>query len=72
MPKSLHIKTMESIISLLVSKDRTQSADEMAAEMGISRVTVRRYLEYLVAENKLEMVLEYLPVGRPIHRFRMR
>jgi len=40
--------------------------------MGISRVTARRYLEYLVNEGTLEMILEYLPVGRPVHRFRMK
>lgn len=72
LPKSLHAQTLDSIIVLLTSKDTALSADEVAEEMGISRVTVRRYLEYLVGEGKMEMLLEYLPVGRPIHRFKMK
>ncbi|WP_378954026.1 response regulator [Pelosinus sp. sgz500959] len=71
-PKNLHIQTLNSIMDLLRSTDTSQSADDIAVEMGISRVTVRRYLEYLVAEDKLEMVLEYLPVGRPTHRFKLK
>lgn len=72
MPKNLHIQTLNSIIDLLKSTDASPSADDIASEMGISRVTVRRYLEYLVAENKVDMLLEYLPVGRPTHRFKLR
>lgn len=72
MPKNLHVQTLNSIMDLLKSKEVGQSADDIAAEMGISRVTVRRYLEYLVAEDKLEMLLEYLPVGRPTHRFKLK
>jgi two-component system response regulator DctR len=29
-------------------------------------------LDYLVMEGKLQMLLEYMPVGRPIHRFKMK
>lgn len=72
LPKSLHVQTLNAVINLLTSKETAQSADEVAADMGISRVTVRRYLEYLVAESKIEMILEYLPVGRPMHRFKMK
>lgn len=72
MPKNLHVQTLNSIMDLLRSKEAGQSADDIAAEMGISRVTVRRYLEYLVAEDQLEMLLEYLPVGRPTHRFKLK
>lgn len=72
MPKNLHVQTLNSIMDLLKNKEVGQSADDIAAEMGISRVTVRRYLEYLVAEDKLEMLLEYLPVGRPTHRFKLK
>lgn len=72
LPKSLHIQTLDSIVLLLKNNDMVQSADEVAEQIGISRVTARRYLEYLVGEGKVEMVLEYLPVGRPIHRFKFK
>jgi two-component system response regulator DctR len=72
LPKNMHGLTLDSIINLLSSKTEALSADEVAGEVGISRVTARRYLDYLVMEGKLQMLLEYMPVGRPIHRFRMK
>lgn len=72
LPKNMHGQTLDSIIDLLSSKVETLSADEVAGEVGISRVTARRYLDYLVVEGKLQMILEYMPIGRPIHRFKMK
>lgn len=46
------------------------SADQVAEEVGLARVTVRRYLEYMLKEDKLEIELEYGKVGRPCHMYR--
>ena len=72
LPKNMHGLTLDSIINFLSAKTEALSADEVAGEVGISRVTARRYLDYLVMEGKLQMLLEYMPVGRPIHRFKMK
>ncbi|SFL77781.1 response regulator [Pelosinus propionicus] len=72
LPKNMHGVTLDSIVNLLSAASEALSADEVASEVGISRVTARRYLDYLVLEGKLQMVLEYMPVGRPIHRFKMK
>lgn len=72
LPKNMHRQTLNLIIDLLSSKVENLSADEVAGEVGISRVTARRYLDYLVVEGKLQMLLEYMPIGRPIHRFKMK
>lgn len=45
--------------------DRVFTADSLADEVGLARVTVRRYLEYMVEEGKLQLTLEYGKVGRP-------
>jgi len=44
-------------------------ADDLAEKLGIARVTVRRYLEYMEKENKVEKLVEYGKVGRPQHKY---
>lgn len=68
-PKNFHAQTMNSVINFMMVHPEALSADEVAAGTGISRVTARRYLEYLVTQGKLQMLLDYVAVGRPIHRF---
>jgi two-component system CitB family response regulator len=45
------------------------TAEELAEKLGIARVTVRRYLEYMEKENKLDKSVEYGKVGRPQHKY---
>ena len=68
-PKNLHAQTLTLITDYLVAYRDPISAEELATGVGISRVTCRRYLEYLVNEGQLQMDLCYISVGRPIHRF---
>jgi two-component system response regulator DctR len=72
MPKNLHAQTLAGIVDFLAGKIGPQSAEEVAAGTGISRVTARRYLEYLVTEGRLQMLLDYIAVGRPVHRFMLK
>ena len=71
-PKNIHPKTKEIIITHLKLNGGLLSADEVSQDTKVLRVTARRYLEYLVEKGKVEMVLEYLPIGRPVHRYRCR
>jgi len=68
-PKNFHTQTLTLITNYLLSCRDAVSAEEVATGVGISRVTCRRYLEYLVNEGQLQMDLCYISVGRPIHRF---
>lgn len=49
--------------------DEDFTAEELAEKLGIARVTVRRYLEYMEKENKVDKLVEYGKVGRPQHRY---
>lgn len=69
MPKNLHAQTLTMITNYLLECKEPISAEELSAGVGISRVTCRRYLEYLVDKGQLQMDLSYISVGRPIHRF---
>lgn len=45
------------------------TAEELAEKLGIARVTVRRYLEYMEKEYKVDKIVEYGKVGRPQHKY---
>ncbi len=46
------------------------TAQEMSRQLGMSRVTVRRYLDHMEQEGIVEIDLEYGKVGRPQHYYR--
>lgn len=71
-PKNFHVQTMNSIVDFMLVQAEALSADEVAAGTGVSRVTARRYLEYLVTQGRSQMLLDYVAVGRPIHRFKLK
>ena len=48
---------------------RSRSAAQCAAEVGISRVSARRYLEHFVATGDAEVRLRYGSAGRPERRY---
>jgi response regulator of citrate/malate metabolism len=47
------------------------TAQEIAKEIGVSRITARRYLDYLEREQKVILELEYGKVGRPKNKYRL-
>lgn len=47
------------------------TSEELAGQVGISRVSVRKYLEYLCGLKVLRMEPGYGGMGRPVHRFRL-
>ena len=71
LPKNFNQQTMLLILQYLMERGEDLSADEVAAGVGLSRTTARRYLEYCQEEGKVERVMSYLAVGRPIQRFRL-
>lgn len=46
------------------------TAEEISEKSGVARVTVRKYLEYMEREGKVEMLVEYGKIGRPQHKYR--
>lgn len=45
------------------------TAEHLAEKLGIARVTVRRYLEHMEKEKKLNKLVEYGKVGRPQYKY---
>ena len=69
LPKGLNPVTMDKILHFIEKKKNPISAEEVAEGTGLARVTARRYLEYLEKQAKVEIILQYGGIGRPINRY---
>ena len=70
LPKGMSADTLRDITASLRDGDGGRSASEVAASVGSSRVTARRYLEYLAAESMVERSVRYGGSGRPEVEYR--
>ncbi|GIJ43730.1 transcriptional regulatory protein [Virgisporangium aliadipatigenens] len=70
LPKGLSEETLAALIGELREHDTAVTATEIADATGTSRVTARRYLEYLTAQRMVERALRYGSKGRPEHEYR--
>lgn len=69
LPKGLSEKTMRQILLALIDQDEPTTAEQLASILGMARVTVRRYLDYLVQQGKIQFEVKYGSVGRPSHYY---
>lgn len=53
-------------------KDSHFTSEQIAKNIGVSRITARRYLDYLEKEQKLVVEMEYGKVGRPKNKYRLK
>jgi len=69
-PKGLHPKTLESLRYYIQNTPQKMfSQAELSIHLGLSKVTVRRYMEYLVSANEVVLKIEYGAVGRPTYTY---
>nr|WP_121605835.1 response regulator [Virgibacillus sp. Bac332] len=71
LPKGLNKQTLNQVIEFLGSQNEPASADKAAESIGIARVTARRYLDYLEKMDRVEIILQYGVVGRPVNRYKL-
>jgi response regulator of citrate/malate metabolism len=72
LPKGFSAETLRLVEELLrrTAEGADLSATEAADELGTSRVSARRYLEYLVEEGRAVVQLRYGGIGRPERRYK--
>ena len=71
--KGLNAKTLESIESLIrENPDGPHTCESISAESGLSKVTVRHYLNYLMETGVLRSSIDYETGGRPRVLYRLR
>ncbi|MBP2665616.1 MAG: response regulator receiver containing protein [Firmicutes bacterium] len=66
-PKGLEKATLRSIWTIAVNYNRTFDIREIAEAVGLSRVSAKKYLDFLVEEKLLELSALYGSVGRPTY-----
>jgi two-component system, CitB family, response regulator DctR len=69
LPKGLSEQTLRQILLALIEQSEPVTAESLASLLGMARVTVRRYLEYLVQSEKIQVQIQYGSVGRPSHYY---
>lgn len=66
LPKGIDRLTLEKVLGVLVTTGvKGLTAEAIAVKVGVSRTTARRYLEYLMTEEKIDADLVYGQIGRP-------
>jgi two-component system CitB family response regulator len=69
LPKGLSPHTLQLVITALRDVKSDVSAVELGAAIGISRVSARRYLDYLSTLGSVRVTPRYGTAGRPEHRY---
>jgi two-component system, CitB family, response regulator len=68
-PKGIDPITKEKVVNHIKNIEDGITAEMLGMEIGVSRSTARRYLEYLVSEKRAVAELLYGSVGRPERRY---
>lgn len=72
LPKGLNQITLDKVTAFLAHCTEPLSAESVAEGVGLARVTVRRYLDYLEKCGRVEMDIHYGGIGRPINQYLLR
>lgn len=71
--KGIQRQTLDHIRADLRKNASTyRTAEQIASDAGLSKVTVRRYLNYLIGMNEAESQVDYSTGGRPRVEYRSR
>ncbi|BAC15206.1 response regulator [Oceanobacillus iheyensis] len=68
-PKGIDELTLKKVNEVLQKQSSGMTADQVGKDIGVSRTTARRYLEYLISVGKAKAELEYGIVGRPERKY---
>ncbi|CCO08209.1 cache domain-containing protein [Desulforamulus hydrothermalis] len=66
LPKGLNETTLQQILNYLKSRQGHLSVSEIAEEVKLTKVTVRRYLDFMEKCGRVKVEMQYGPIGRPL------
>ena len=73
LPKGLNARTLENIREVLKREQAEEhTCESLSAASGLSRVTVRHYLNYLIDAGVLTSAIDYETGGRPRVLYRLK
>lgn len=70
LPKGLDHNTLKMVWEKVVELNEPFTTEQMAAFIGISRVSIRKYLEFLTSLQILKLDLHRGAVGRPVYKYK--
>ena len=71
LPKGLTRNTLKTVWeNILDMKERSFSTEEIANRVGVSRVSMRKYLSFLTEIGVIDMEVIYGSIGRPVYQHR--
>ncbi|TGB03753.1 response regulator [Halobacillus salinus] len=68
-PKGIDGLTLSKVEEMLKEAENGLTAEEASKQMGASKTTARRYLEYLISIRKGKAEMKYGRVGRPERKY---
>ena len=69
LPKGFNQATLLKVLNYLKKTNGGASAEEVAKNIGVARVTARRYLDYMEKQQLIQVEIQYGNVGRPINQY---
>lgn len=69
LPKGFNRSTLEKVLNYIKQSEGGASADEVASNIGVARVTARRYLDFLEKQKLIKVDVHYGGIGRPINQY---
>lgn len=70
--KGFNKYTYKSIVDELNDIDQEYfTTEDLSEKLGIAKVTVRKYLDYMSKQGQLEKIIEYGKVGRPLYKYKI-
>lgn len=71
LPKGIQEQTLERICEFMKENNTSEfTGDSIADKVGLSRVTVRRYMNYLIEQGEISGRMNYETGGRPCMLYR--
>lgn len=70
LPKGLTRETLQLVVDTILEGERENfSTNKLAVEVGVSRVSMRKYLKFLADIEMVSVEMHYKKTGRPIHTY---
>ncbi|MGE4423009.1 MAG: response regulator [Pseudodesulfovibrio sp.] len=69
-PKGVDAETLQNIQNSLSSRTESCSMKDLEQDIGLSRVSIKKYLVYLEEIGKVASHLDYPAIGRPLRKYR--
>jgi len=72
LPKGIDGETLAEVLGALRASAQPMSAEDISQQLGLSRVTAWRYLEFLITRQQVSPHPVYGAVGRPTKKYQLK